>query len=139
MISRTHGNNTYMYIHTWSPLLFQAKDVIVYDEEEETDEDVRSKNLVHFLGMKDGLTASIASQGSLSEDSPRASIISRQTTLTTINSPPPSTQRAPKLQRAHSMAATAGAVPPSSRQGSSKSPGITDGEIVEKDVQLLKF
>ncbi|XP_059084860.1 uncharacterized protein LOC131881885 [Tigriopus californicus] len=42
--------------------------------EEEDDEDLRSKNLVSFLGMKDGLTASIASQGTLCDDSPRSSI-----------------------------------------------------------------
>ena len=60
---------------------FQAQDVIVVDDDEDcADEDVKSKNLVSFLGMKDGLTASIASQGSLSEsagsqESPRGSLM----------------------------------------------------------------
>lgn len=48
-----------------------VKEILLVEEE---DEDLRSKNLVTFLGMKDGLTASIASQGTLCDDSPRASI-----------------------------------------------------------------
>ena len=38
------------------------------EEEEEVEEDVKTKDLVRFLGMKDGVTASMASQGRLSED-----------------------------------------------------------------------
>ena len=36
--------------------------LITEDSEEENDEDVKAKDLVRFLGMKDGLTASMASQ-----------------------------------------------------------------------------
>ncbi len=46
------------------------------DDEEELDEEVKTKDLVRFLGMKDGVTASMASQGRLSDDlsaSPTAS------------------------------------------------------------------
>lgn len=115
----------------------KAKDVIVYDEEEEADEDVRSKNLVHFLGMKDGLTASIASQGSLSEESPRASIISRQTTLTTASSPP-NAQRAPKIQRAQSMAATtASAAPPPPPLPVRVELSASGGAVLKKDTPKL--
>ena len=38
------------------------------EEEAEVEEDVKTKDLVRFLGMKDGVTASMASQGRLSED-----------------------------------------------------------------------
>ena len=47
------------------------RDIVVVEEaeeEEEVEEDVKTKDLVRFLGMKDGVTASMASQGRLSED-----------------------------------------------------------------------
>lgn len=50
---------------------FFCSDIVVVEEEEEGDgeEDVKTKDLVRFLGMKDGVTASMASQGRLSDDS----------------------------------------------------------------------
>ena len=44
--------------------------MVVEEEEEEVDieEDTKTKDLVRFLGMKDGVTASMASQGMLSDD-----------------------------------------------------------------------
>jgi len=47
------------------------RDIVVVEEaeeEEEVEEDMKTKDLVRFLGMKDGVTASMASQGRLSED-----------------------------------------------------------------------
>ena len=47
------------------------RDIVVVEETEEeaeVEEDVKTKDLVRFLGMKDGVTASMASQGRLSED-----------------------------------------------------------------------
>jgi len=47
------------------------RDIVVVEEEEEevdVEEDVKTKDLVRFLGMKDGVTASMASQGVLSDD-----------------------------------------------------------------------
>lgn len=48
-----------------------AREIVVVDEEPEDldeDEDLKTKDLVRFLGMKDGITASMASQGRLSDD-----------------------------------------------------------------------
>ena len=43
--------------------------MVVEEEEEEVDiEETNTKDLVRFLGMKDGVTASMASQGMLSDD-----------------------------------------------------------------------
>ena len=43
--------------------------MVVEEEEEEVDvEEGKTKDLVRFLGMKDGVTASMASQGMLSDD-----------------------------------------------------------------------
>ena len=52
--------------------------VVVEDDEEE---EVKSKNLVHYLGMKDGLTASIASQASRTMDDKRCPFFGNQTYL----------------------------------------------------------
>ena len=38
------------------------------DDDEEFEPEANSKDLVRFLGMKDGVTASMASQGRLSDD-----------------------------------------------------------------------
>lgn len=50
--------------------------VVVEEEEEEDCEEVvgNSKDLMRFLGMKDGVTASMASQGTLSDDCVRLSV-----------------------------------------------------------------
>ena len=49
---------------------------VVVEEEEEEEEEVvgNSKDLMRFLGMKDGVTASMASQGTLSDDCVRLSV-----------------------------------------------------------------
>jgi hypothetical protein len=54
----------------WSFNWINYSDIIVVDEdeEEEEEEDPKTKDLIRFLGMKDGITASMASQGRLSDD-----------------------------------------------------------------------
>lgn len=42
--------------------------VVEEEDEVEAEEDIKTKDLVRFLGMKDGVTASMASQGRLSDD-----------------------------------------------------------------------
>ena len=43
--------------------------MVVEEEFEDTEEEeVKTKDLVRFLGMKDGVTASMASQGRMSDD-----------------------------------------------------------------------
>ena len=51
--------------------------MVVEEEFEDTEEEeVKTKDLVRFLGMKDGVTASMASQGRMSDDlGTRSSII----------------------------------------------------------------
>ena len=60
-----------MYAFVQFLLIEFCRDIVVVEEEEEevdVEEDVKTKDLVRFLGMKDGVTASMASQGVLSDD-----------------------------------------------------------------------
>ena len=60
-----------MYFPTFQHIINYFREIVVVEEEEEEDdveEDLKTKDLVRFLGMKDGVTASMASQGRLSED-----------------------------------------------------------------------
>ena len=65
------GQNYVLTIPTFQPIINYFREIVVVEEEEEVDEveeDLKTKDLVRFLGMKDGVTASMASQGRLSED-----------------------------------------------------------------------
>ena len=60
-----------MYAFVQFLLIEFCRDIVVVEEEEEevdVEEDIKTKDLVRFLGMKDGVTASMASQGMLSDD-----------------------------------------------------------------------